>query len=140
MWSPSDTRRSGKPKLDNKSDFFFVKKYGKGRLPTNMDFILCSECMQCGAWTLFPASRPHLIKYGTLEWKIAPKAPSVLHGRKLRPIKPAGVLDLKPEAKKTSPDKRHKFSSTDHSPLSCIKNKPVLTNPNQERLIIQHKP
>jgi hypothetical protein len=27
MWSPSDTRRSGNPELDNKSDFFTKKKY-----------------------------------------------------------------------------------------------------------------
>jgi hypothetical protein len=72
--------------------------------------------MHGGAWTWFPVNRPHFIKYGTLAWKVAPKAPSVLHGQKLRPIKPAGVLDLKPEAKETSPDKRRKFSTTDRSP------------------------
>jgi hypothetical protein len=66
MWSPSDTRRSGNPELDNKSDFFFVKKYGKGQLPTNMYLILCSKCMHGGAWTWFPVNRPHFIKYGTL--------------------------------------------------------------------------
>jgi hypothetical protein len=140
MWSPSDTRRTGNPELDNKSDFFFVKKYGKGHLPTNMYLVLCSECMYGGAWTSFPTNEPHFIKYGTLAWKLAPKAPSILQGQKLRPIKPAGVQDLKPEAKETSPDKRRKFSSSDRSPLSCIENKPVKTDSNQERLIIQHNP
>jgi hypothetical protein len=140
MWSPSDTRRTGNPELDNKSDFFFVKKYGKGHLPTNMYLVLCSECMYGGAWTSFPTNEPHFIKYGTLAWKLAPKAPSILQGQKLRPIKPAGVQDLKPEAKETSPDKRRKVSSSDRSPLSCIENKPVKTDSNQERLIIQHNP
>jgi hypothetical protein len=137
MWSPSDTRRSGRPELDNKSDFFFVKKYGKGQLPSNMYLVLCSECMHSGAWTSFPVSSPQFIRYGTLQWKIAPKAPSVLQGQRLRPVKPAGV---EPEPREKSTEKRRKFSTTDRSPLSRIENKPVKTDSNQERLIIQHKP
>jgi hypothetical protein len=98
IWSPSDTRRTGKPELDNKSDNFFVTKYGKGQLPTNMYLILCDECMCGSTWTSFPEDKPEYIQYGTLKLKLAPKAPSVLYGQKLKPIKPAGVPDLKPKA------------------------------------------
>jgi hypothetical protein len=99
-----------------------------------MYLVLCCECMHGSAWMLFPVNRPHFIRYGTLAWKLAPTA--VLHGQKLRPIKPAGVLDLKPEANETLPDKRRKLSTTDRSPLSCIENKPVTTDSNKERLTI----
>jgi hypothetical protein len=117
-----------------------VKKHGKGQLPSNMYLLLCSECMHSGTWTSFPVSSPQFIRYGTLQWKIAPKAPSVLHGQRLRPIKPAGVLNFEPEPRENSTEKRHKFSTTDLSLLSRIENKPVKTNSNQKRLIIQHKP
>jgi hypothetical protein len=87
---PSDTRRTGKPELDNKGDFFFVTKYGKSQLPTNMLYpILCDECMHGSTWTSFPANKPKYIQYGRLKWKLAPKVPSMLYGQKLRPIKPA---------------------------------------------------
>jgi hypothetical protein len=50
----------------------------------------------------------------------------MLYGQKLRPIKPAGVPDLKPRAMKTPPSKILKFSTTNitvnHSPLSNIEN------------------
>jgi hypothetical protein len=111
-----------------------------------MYLVLCSKCMHSGTWTLFPVSSPQFIRYGTLQWKIAPKAPSMLHGQRLRPIKPAGVLDFEPKPKENSTEKRRKFSTTDRSPLSRIENKPVKTDSNQERLILfntnpdSHKP
>jgi hypothetical protein len=105
LWSPSDRHRTGSYKLENKSDFFFVTKYGQGLLPENMYLVLCSECMHGTTWTSFPATSPELIQYGTMSWKLAPTAPCVLHGQKLRPIKPAGVKGLKPKPKKTPPNK-----------------------------------
>jgi hypothetical protein len=71
-------------------------------------------------------NKPKYIQYGMLKWKLAPKVPSVFYRRKLRPIKPAGVPNLKPKAMKTPPSKRLKFSTTNitvnHSPLSNIEN------------------
>jgi hypothetical protein len=117
--------------LDNKSDFFFVTKYGKGLLPTNMYLVLCNECMHGSTWTSCPVTDPEYIKYGMLNWKLALNAPRVLHGQKLRPIKPAGVPpDLKTKAKKTPPNKKLKFSTNTavkHSPLSNIENQPTKT-------------
>jgi hypothetical protein len=104
-------RRTGLPELDNKSDFFFVTKYGKGLLPTNMYLVLCDECIHSSTWTSFPMSDPKYIKYGMLKWKLAQNAPHVLHGQKLRPIKPTGIPDLKLKAIKTPPNKRLKFST-----------------------------
>jgi hypothetical protein len=118
-----------------------VKKYGKGQLPSTMYLVLCSKCMHSGSWTSFPVSSPQFIRYGTLQWKIRPKASRVLHGQRLRPIsKPARALDFEPKPRENSTEKRRKFSTTNRSPLSRIKNKPVKTDSNQERLIIQHKP
>jgi hypothetical protein len=91
MWLPSNARRTGSPELDNKSDFFFVTKYGRGLLPTNMMYlVLCKKCMHGSTWTSFPVNDPKYIKYGMRNWKLAPTAPSALYGQKLRPIKPAG--------------------------------------------------
>jgi hypothetical protein len=94
--------------LDNKSDFFFVTKYGKGLLLSNMYLTFCEECMHTSTWTSFPVTHPDYIEYGTLKWKLALKEPRTLHGQKPRPIIAAGVapLDKKPEAKKTPPSKR----------------------------------
>jgi hypothetical protein len=141
LWSPSDTRRTGSPELDNKSDFFFVTKYGKGLLPSNMYITLCEECMHTSTWTSFPVTRPDYIEYGTLKWKLAQKEPGALQGQRLRPIIANGVtpLDRKPETKKTPPSKRPKLNTEDstvmRSPLSNIEN-----NLNQIGFIIQHKP
>jgi hypothetical protein len=132
MWSPSDKRRTGSTELDNKSDFFFVTKYGKGLLPTNMYLTLCKECMYASPWTSFPVSAPQYIKYGTLKWKLAQSERAAqVHGERLRIVKPAGVPDLKPKTKKTLPNKRLKYDTEDwsrpknpvaRSPLSNLEN------------------
>ena len=113
MWSPSNKRRTGSSELDNRSDFFFVKKYGNGMLPTNTYLTLCEECVHSNNWTSFPVSEPSFIKYGTLSWKLALDAPNALHGQKLRPIKATGV-----EAKETPRNKRLKETTVERSPLS----------------------
>jgi hypothetical protein len=126
MCLPSNTRRTGKAELDNKSDFLFVTKYAKGQLPTNMYLVLCDECMHGSTWTSFPANKTEYIQHGTVKWKLAPKAPSMLDGQRIRPIKPAGVPNLKAKAMKTPPSKRLKFNTTsiaiNRSPLSNIEN------------------
>jgi hypothetical protein len=114
LWSPSDRQRTGSPELDNKSDFFFITKYGQGLLPENMYLVLCSECMHSTTWTSFPVTKPKLIQFGTMDWKLAPTAPCVLYGQKPRPIKPAGV---KPEPKKTPPNED---PTVPRSPLSNL--------------------
>jgi hypothetical protein len=115
--------------LDNKSDFFFVTKYGDGLLPTNMYLTLCEECMHTNAWTSFPVTLPNYIEYRTLKWKLALKEPRPLHSLKRlrRPIIAAGVrvlLDKKPEAKKTLPSTRLKLNTKENtvmrSPLSNL--------------------
>jgi hypothetical protein len=110
-----------------------MKYAPKGLLPTNVYLILCNECMYTGPWTSFPVSAPEYIRYGTLEWKLAQSKPRAgqTQGKRLRPIKPAGVPDLKPKSKKTPPNKRPKYATNDWlrvktpakcSPLSNIEN------------------
>jgi hypothetical protein len=138
LWSPSDTRQTRSPVFDNKSDFFFVTKYGNGLLPSNTFLTLCEECiMQAkNAWTSFPIIHPDCIMYRTQQWKLTPKGPP-LHSLK-RPIIVDGVrvlLDKKLEAKKTPPSKRLKLNNTvKRSPLSDLE-----SNLNQIGFIIQHK-
>jgi hypothetical protein len=90
-----------------------------------MYLVLCNEYMHISTWMSFPVNDPKYKKYGMLKWKLALNAPNALHGQKLRPIKPAGVPDLKPKAMKTPPNKRLKFSTDTAvkcSPLSNIEN------------------
>ena len=70
LWSPSNKRQTGSAELANKSDFFFVTRFGKGLLPTNMYLTLCEECMYASPWTSFPDSTSEYIQYGTLKWKL----------------------------------------------------------------------
>jgi hypothetical protein len=98
-----------------------------------MYLILCKECMYAHPWTTFPVSDPEYIKYGTLKWKLAQSKPRAgqTQGKRLRHIKPAGVPNLKPKAKKTPPNTRPKYATDDwlrvktpakRSPLSNIEN------------------
>jgi hypothetical protein len=101
LWSPSDRQCTGSPELENKSDFFFVTKYGQGLLPGNMYLVLCAEGMlHSTTWTSFPATSPKLIQYGTMSWNLAPYM-----AKNSSQIKPAGVKELKLKPNKTLPNK-----------------------------------
>jgi hypothetical protein len=79
----------------------------------------CISSSAARTWTSFP-DKPEYIQYGTLKWKLATKAPRVLYGQKLRPIKPAGVPNLKQteSAKQKTQIQHHRYGI---QPLPSLK-------------------